>query len=263
MAQLNESHGRVKAPPITDDVKVLRNYLANLADMYAKLAKDLDFIINGNLDVKNIRAHSITAEAMKVDELSAISANLGHIIAGLIETVTMIGSLIMTDQPGNYPRSEMSNTDKMFKAEGSATRHIQITPLTTMSGGSAPGLAMKHESNELTFGYDATVLGGFGLYVNGTLDIQALNGVYLTKAMVPSWSTIENYFAGRTLEQELTEIRNSISALTTVVNGKADSGESTSSAGSHNHGIAPGTELVTTTGTVTWGAAPAHSHTQN
>lgn len=116
MAQLNETPTMISGPPNTDDVVTLRDYVANLAEILAKLSKDLDYIINGNLDVNNIRANSITAIAMDVQELSAITANLGHITAGEIDSVEIYGSKIATTR-GAMPRIEMSATNNLLKAE--------------------------------------------------------------------------------------------------------------------------------------------------
>lgn len=52
-------------------------------------------IAAGAITADKIEAGAITAEKIDVDELSAISANLGHIKAGLIETVELIGSEIV------------------------------------------------------------------------------------------------------------------------------------------------------------------------
>jgi hypothetical protein len=135
---------RITAPPQTDDINVLQNYVKNLANVTAKMAKELEFILNGNvafdnvrangIEAKNIKAESITSEKIQagavtadkisVNELSAISANLGHIVAGLIESVNIYGSYIATSQ--SYPRVEMSNTFNMMGAYRSPDNHIQI-----------------------------------------------------------------------------------------------------------------------------------------
>lgn len=135
---------RITAPPQTDDINVLQNYVKNLANVTAKMAKELEFILNGNVAFDNVRANGIetknlkaeaittekiqagavTADKITVNELSAISANLGHIVAGLIESVQIFGSYIATSQ--GYPRVEMSDTLDMFGAYRSPDNHIQI-----------------------------------------------------------------------------------------------------------------------------------------
>ncbi|WP_110933253.1 hypothetical protein [Paenibacillus bouchesdurhonensis] len=145
---------RMSGPPQTEDVAVILDYVKQLANTAAKMAKDLEFILNGNVAFDNIRAEGIeaknikaeaittdklqansvstsklqagavTAEKITVNELSAISANLGHIIAGLIEAVDIFGSYIATSR--YYPRAEMSNTSNMFKASSSANKYAAV-----------------------------------------------------------------------------------------------------------------------------------------
>lgn len=106
MSQWKTAPVGVKAPPQTQNVQELRDYVKTLADIVAIIAKDMNFIINGNVDGDNIRANSIetknlkagsitsdkidagavTADKIDVNELSAISADLGTITAGSITT---------------------------------------------------------------------------------------------------------------------------------------------------------------------------------
>jgi len=135
MSQWNQAPTRIQAPPRTEDIKVLRDFVAKLTDIVAIISKDLDFIINGNLDANNIRANSIetknlkagsvTADKIEVNELSAITANLGHIISGLIESVQIFGAYIATSQ-NSYPRAEMSNTENLFRAFRSPYEYVEM-----------------------------------------------------------------------------------------------------------------------------------------
>lgn len=185
MAQLNETPTRIAPPPNTDDLKTLRDYVANLAEITAKLAKDLDFIINGNLDVDNIRANSITAIALDVQELSAISANLGHITAGEIESVEIYGSKIATRKSG-YPRIELSNTNDLLSAKNfnsgiytniniEAQDDVIGIPAIVFGGGIAEnthhriygvGSLLEMEGTSLDIYYNNIELGGFGKSAN-------------------------------------------------------------------------------------------------
>ncbi|MEC4569349.1 hypothetical protein L8C07_25720 [Paenibacillus sp. CMAA1739] len=113
MAQWSDSP-RLSGPPDSQDLGQLLLYVKDLANTVAKMAKDLEFIINGNLDANNIRANSIqtknlqagsvsadkiqagaitsekiqanavTADKIQVRQLSAISADMGKITAGEI-----------------------------------------------------------------------------------------------------------------------------------------------------------------------------------
>lgn len=136
---------RIQGPPNTQDLSVVMEYVKDLANTVAKMAKDVEFILNGNVAFDNIRtngivakniqadaittdkiqAGAVTADKITVNELSAISANLGHIVAGLIESVQIFGSYIATSY-GGYPYVEMSNTNNMFGAYKSGNNAIQI-----------------------------------------------------------------------------------------------------------------------------------------
>lgn len=140
---------RITSPPQTGDVAVILSYVKGLANTVAKMAKDLEFILNGNvafdniraegIEAKNIKAGAVTAEKITVNELSAITANLGHILAGLIESVEIYGSYIATRKDA-YPRAEMSATDNMFAAMSNVNNHIRIS---AVGGNNSPQLLLK------------------------------------------------------------------------------------------------------------------------
>lgn len=116
----------------TQNIHVLQEVgsLEKLYDEVAKLQKTLRYLLDGQIDFENIRARSIkaenievgsltaeeikagtiTADKMDVEELSAISANLGTITAGEI-----YGTYIATSN-GIYPLVKMSNTEDLFGA---------------------------------------------------------------------------------------------------------------------------------------------------
>lgn len=136
---------RIQGPPETQDLSVIMGYVKDLANTVAKMAKEVEFILNGNVAFDNIRtngiqaknikaeaittdkiqAGAVTADKITVNQLSAISANLGHIVAGLIESVQIFGSYIATSY-GSYPYVEMSNTNNMFGAYKTGNNAIQI-----------------------------------------------------------------------------------------------------------------------------------------
>lgn len=122
-----------------------------VANLVAELIDDVAFIMNGNIDWKNIRAQSIqtenlaagsitadkiaanavTASKIDVDELSAISADLGHITAGSVDAITITGSvitgsLIQTQSSGIYPRIELSSTSNILEAESGPGQSVEI-----------------------------------------------------------------------------------------------------------------------------------------
>lgn len=122
MAQLDRIASRVEQPPMTDNVADLREYLKKLANIIAMLGKNLEYVINGNIDgTSNIRVNSIQANSMDVQELSAITANLGTMEAGRI-----YGAYIATTHEGNYPRVEFSDTANIMQAQGDADSSVGI-----------------------------------------------------------------------------------------------------------------------------------------
>ncbi|GKU76841.1 hypothetical protein [Paenibacillus sp. L3-i20] len=135
MTQWRDAPTRIKGFGPVQSLNEASAQIRELQDIIAKLAKELDYIINGNLDVKNIRsksltaevikAGSITAEEMTVDKLSAITADLGTITAGLLNAVKIYGSYIATSED-SYPRVEVSTTEKQFKAARTPTQFIEI-----------------------------------------------------------------------------------------------------------------------------------------
>ena len=110
---------RVPGPPSNPDLQTLAKYVSDVANLFAVLCKEMDYLLNGSLDVNNIRAKGIKAQNIDVDKLSAIAADLGTITAGVINGIQIFGSYIATAN-GTFPRCEMSTTDNLFAAYGSS-----------------------------------------------------------------------------------------------------------------------------------------------
>ncbi|MFB5761023.1 hypothetical protein [Paenibacillus medicaginis] len=201
MTQWSDSP-RLSGPPDTQDVGQMLLYVKDLANTVAKMAKDLEFIINGNLDANNIRANSIetknlqagsitadkiqagaissdkiqagaitaekiqanavTASKIDVDELSAISANLGWITAGIIESIEIYGSLIATRRTG-FPRIQLDDNGLAAYSE---------------RGGEAVSLGQGGNGGHLVFSDDGSPVGDIFGDGNG-LQIGNMGGVYI------------------------------------------------------------------------------------
>ncbi|MEK4488358.1 hypothetical protein NYE44_01725 [Paenibacillus sp. FSL L8-0493] len=218
---------QLKAPPLTDDVKELREYIKYLSNQLASMLKDLDFTLNGDVDFRNVRAKSIKADRMDVDELSAISANLGHIVAGLIESVQIFGSYIAT-RNGAFPRAEINNTGDLLAVYTDSDNYLTIEPGITgeptvtirKSGavslilGPAFGLTGLLASTPIVLGTQ-----------NGNTNIVCGDTGYVS---VPSWSKFVNG-TGDTLQSEIDSLQSQIDALQTALSGKANS--------SHSHSV--------------------------
>lgn len=216
----------------------------DLKNAVAKMTKELTWLLN-NLDTRNMNYidgdvvvdGTITATKIQVDELSAISANLGHIVAGLIESVEIYGSYIAT-RNGDFPRAEMSSDNNLFGAYIDANHYIQI--LSDDSG--VPSLIFVHGGQVKS--RLSTLLGTLLLDAIGGMEINVTGG-QLTLPKFTSIVSSDGYNLGVELD------------------GKAVAGISTNPSGGHNHGIPDGTVLQKADGgTVTFFAAPTHTHQQ-
>jgi hypothetical protein len=214
---------RIQAPP--SDPAALPAYVKDLANTTAKMAKDLEFILNGNIAFDNIRAESIetqnlkagavTAEKITVEELSAISANLGHITAGIIRGIKIYGSLISTSET-QYPRVVLDPSSTAFGVYADENNGVKIP---AFDGGISKIIFLEN-GNETTL-YNSPTLGfaisGFsGVHISGTsITLDPISGFI----RVPSWDKLYNQSTGRTLEQDLDGISSSLSSLSSAISG--------------------------------------------
>lgn len=196
----------------------------------AILQKQLRYVINGNVDFENVRARSIkaenievgtltadeiaantiTADKMSVTELSAITANMGTITAGLLIAVNIIGSYIATAN-GTFPRCEMSATDNLFAAYSEENVGIRIIPFFTndkpalvfQDGDTSLGVLTAPDELQLT-AYNALRLrSGNGPVI---LSTESLDGIQFD-----SWGELRNQATGHNLQQDLNAKANSFS----------------------------------------------------
>lgn len=219
--------------------KVMDN--KDLSNILAMLVKELE-VINGRLDVKNIRAEGIetknlkassittdkinagavTADKITVDKLSAITADLGHITAGLVEAIQMvssviIGSEIMTRTAGNFPRAQMSSTENMFSAESSTNKFIKMTAdnfgevSLLFKNGIVDGEIRPFNSVLLLNTSSGT--GGIQVSSGGNLELYADALDSSKKVFVNSWIRFVNKQSNRTLQQDLDSLQNQINSL--------------------------------------------------
>lgn len=196
---------------LKDVVKKLLNSTIQLNEELTYLLNNLDtrnvneinaeVIVANSITADKIQAKAITAEKIDVEELSAISANLGHIIAGLIESVEIYGSYIAT-RNGSFPRSELSSDQNLIGAFKDANNHITIEP----DYGGSPSLVMSQNAQpkfriNLLFGYPELYgNGGMRLFSNGTMFLDA------PVIQVDDWNNLYSARIGRNLGEELSEI---------------------------------------------------------
>ncbi|KQY87082.1 hypothetical protein ASD24_26770 [Paenibacillus sp. Root52] len=239
---------RMHAPPNTADVAVMNAYVKDLANTVAKMAKDLEFILNGNVAFDNIRvdgiearnikaeaittdklsanavsaekiqagaisteklqAGAVTADKITVNQLSAISANLGHIVAGLIESIEIYGSYIATRRNA-YPRCEMSATGNVFGAFRDANNHVVIEP----DYGGSPALRFTVAGTPR--GRIHNLLGYPIFESDSSLGLQARGNIFVDAYQMSftNWDKIYADTPGRTLGDELREAFDRIEAL--------------------------------------------------
>lgn len=191
------------------------NSMDELKNAVGKMAKELGWLLN-NLDTKNMNeidgdilvTGTVTAGKINVNELSAISANLGHITAGLIEAVQIFGSYIATRQNA-YPRCEMSATGNVFGAYNDANNHVAIEP----DYGGSP--AVRFTVTGVPRGRIHNLLGYPMFESYSSMDIKAVNTIYIDASRVrfDNWDKLYATNPGRTLGDELREAFDRIEAL--------------------------------------------------
>lgn len=200
--------------------------LKQVIDALSHVQDTLNFVVNGNLDANNIRANSIqtknlkagsvTADKITVQQLSAIAADLGHITAGLIEAVRIVGSTIIgsyiATADGTYPRIELSSISNLLKAFSDANHYIAMVP----EQNGAPTFVIKDPLSQT----DIYVANNTGTLVinNGTHvqvgtsagNLRLMNGPS-NHTIVTNWNQLKQQDNGHTLQQDLNAKQNLIS----------------------------------------------------
>lgn len=186
---------------INDLVQRLRQLLLtldtlNIRSLHAKVIEAET--ITGD----KIQANTITAGKMDVEELSAISANLGHIIAGLIESVEIYGSYIATSKD-SYPRSEMSNTSNMFAARASSSNAVEMR---SNGSNSVADVRFVNGGNLATISHPSA---STGLLMDGQTLRMEFSNIYLngySRIEVPSWYNVRSGDENQTLDDALNNL---------------------------------------------------------
>lgn len=190
---------------------------------------ETDKLAAGSITTDKLEAGAVTAEKITVDELSAIAANLGHITAGLIESVQIFGSYIST-RNGEFPRAELNNTGDLLAVYTNADNYLTIEPGIT---GEPTLTYRKSGAVSLILG---PAFGLTGLLANTPVIIGTQSGDTTIVCgpsgtiSVPSWDQLFSTNTGATIQSEL-------NALWAAIAGKADISHSHSvSIPNHNHG---------------------------
>lgn len=192
----------------------LQKIVKALLNTTAILTEELTFLLN-NLDTRNVNEidgdvlieGTVTALKMQVEELSAISANLGKITAGQI-----FGNYIATKEVG-YPRAEMSNTNNLFQASSSAGRYIQMQSLAS---GILPAIKLINDDLDgsiypLTGNLRIETSSGLGdITIASGQDLRLSAAYFVT---LSDWSKLYSYGNGQTLQEALDALSSRITAL--------------------------------------------------
>jgi hypothetical protein len=205
-------------PPTFNDLEDVKKYLKDNINKIARSLQDIDFIINGTLNVdnikangietKNLKAGAVTAEKITVSELSAISADLGKITAGEI-----FGAYIASREAA-YPRAELKSSGDVFAAFYDADNYIAVESdyfgvpsLNFFQGGTQKG-----RLDTISSLLEIVGLGGLILFASGG-DLQ-LDATGVVK--VQSWDKFYNSATNRTLQQDLDDIDSNFAALASL-----------------------------------------------
>jgi hypothetical protein len=116
------------------------------------------------LNLDDVNFDKITANVMDVNELSAITANMGTITAGII-----YGAYIATAN-GTYPRIEFSSVGNLLTAFFDANSYVRMTP--NQSG--LPIMVFQSSLGSGSIFQDGTI---FTITTAGTLGISGTSGV--------------------------------------------------------------------------------------
>lgn len=214
-----------------------------VVDQVARIQKELEYLLSGNLDTKNARefgnwlisASGLVAKNSDVGMLSggddpnsirffagsadpssapfkvlksgalyATNAN----ISGRITSSQIISSDIRTSET-TYPRLELSSSGNLLKAMSSAYDYVSLeasyvgVPSTVYYDGGSAQAVLKYVSGS-----------GILLTSFGSINFQATTGINLTtQTNLPTWSYLYNTSGGISLATELGQIKSRLSAL--------------------------------------------------
>lgn len=254
--------------------------IEELMDLVAKLQKDVNWLMDGNLSSKNVREIggynvSQTLFRSREGDVGLSSANDAadpvRLWAGSADKDTapwrvyksgksvMTGALIQSG--AGYPKVVMDPAGSLFGAYLDPNRMVLVEALN--GAFASPSITFSNPSLPLNaYMYLHEELMTFGIVSPNNIQISANgpDGLRLagTRTVIGDWTKFVNESTWRSLQMDL-DTKASVVALNT----KATAGVSTGLSGGHNHGIEPGTQLmVVGGGSVTWQGAPQHSHAQ-
>lgn len=126
----------------------------NIIELNAKVITagsiQTDKLAAGSITTDKIQAGAVTADKITVGQLSAIAADLGHITAGLIESIQIYSSYFGT-RNGIFPLCEIDSSNNRIRSAYSDTDYISMEP----AFGGAPILFLTTSLNDTLLTSDA------------------------------------------------------------------------------------------------------------
>lgn len=111
MSLLSEIPNRMSQPSNIQDIQSLQKYVSDLSIVISKLAKDLDYVVNGNIDDLNIRENSISAKSLDIKFLSDITDRMGEMVDGTFMDLTAATFRVEgSDSLGSYSLPDSTAT---------------------------------------------------------------------------------------------------------------------------------------------------------
>lgn len=181
------------------------------ADSIRAGAIDADKIAAGAITAEKIAAGAIDADMIDVDELSAITANLGFITAGIIT-----GVLIQTAFGGQYPRIELNNNNNILEAQATAADSISISAFYFSN---LPAIRFINGSDLLYWVYDDG-LGNYTFISNTGITFNPTGNLTLRPSSLvrfENWSKVYNDDNSESLKDALDDIWGQIALLNSRV----------------------------------------------
>ncbi|OMF48586.1 hypothetical protein [Paenibacillus peoriae] len=201
-----------------------------LLDLFARVVKELEFIVNGAIDSKNVReiggynvnktelqskdgAVGLSSARTDEDDLRIWAGDPDRAKAAfkVFESgLVTLTKFLLSSTDGSYPRLEMGSNGNLFAAYYNEGSYISIQP------DYAQGPSLNFTSNGTVQGRINTIL-GFEILAIGTMNIQAAGGsisLNPTETVdLASWSKLKNKSKNKTLQDELNEINIRLNSL--------------------------------------------------
>lgn len=244
-----------------------------LADMVAKLQKQVEYLVNGRISDANVEKLGnwyadgdrlvspdgdvgMSGTETGADDVRFWSGGTTPETAPwrVVKSGKMHATGATIESSAGYPKIIMDPDGRLFAAYTDSDTYVGITPDYL---GNGPGQISVRGG--VTEGGSYSTSGKYHLVAVNALKLESGEDIELdsggsTGVIFSNWNRIYSSGANLGAGQNLQE----------ALDSKATKGVSTDDSGGHNHGIADGTVLmVQGGGTVTWSVVGNHTHSQN